>query len=104
MDLQEMATEDNKPKDVDREYVLSYSIVNEQSSFMLRQNLQRAMPNIPQLQYNTLAGTIVAFQDQENFHVINGKLIPCPMPLADSLSDSQSAYGLTILQVYMWGV
>lgn len=68
-----MATPDNKPKDVDREYVLSYSILNEQASFMLRQNLQKYLPNVPQLQYNTLAGTITSFQDQQNYHTINGE-------------------------------
>ena len=74
--VQDMATADNKPKDVDVEYMVSFTIINEGGSFMLRQNLAKYLPSLPQLQYATLAGTIATFQDQENFHSINGKTIP----------------------------
>ena len=70
--LQEMATDQNTPKDVDKEYVVNFSILNEVGSFMLRDNLAKYLPSIPNLQYSTLAGTITSFQDQQNFYVING--------------------------------
>jgi hypothetical protein len=67
-----MATADNRPKDVDREYVLSFGIVNEASSFMLRQNLATYLPSIPPLQYSRLVGSYPSFADSNEFHTING--------------------------------
>ena len=84
--LQEMATKNQDgqytPKDVDKEYVVNFSILNEVGSFMLRDNLAKYLPSIPNLQYSTLAGTITSFQDQQNFYVINGKSLPVVSSLA----------------------
>lgn len=69
-----MANEDSTPKDVDREYVLSFMITDEHASFMLRQNLANAFPSMPTLQYSSLVGSYASFADSEVFHNINGEL------------------------------
>lgn len=71
-----MATAENKPKDVDREYVLNFMIVSEASSFMLRQNIATYLPSVPQLQYSSLVGSYPSFADSNQFHTINGNLPP----------------------------
>lgn len=70
-----MATADNTPKDVDREYVMAFMITDEHNSFMLRQNLARAFPSLPTLQYSSLVGSYPSFADSESFHHINGELL-----------------------------
>ena len=76
MCMQEMATADNRPKDVDREYVLNFMIVNEAASFMLRQNIATYLPSVPQLQYSQLVGSYPSFADSNEFHTINGNFHP----------------------------
>ena len=68
-----MANEDLTPKDVDREYVSSFMITDEKSSFLLRPNLAAAFPSMPTLQYASLVGSYPSFGDSEGFPNINGK-------------------------------
>ena len=74
-----MATAENRPRDVDREYVLSFGIIDETASFMFRTNLQSYLPNVPPLQYKALAIDTPAFSDSNSMHTINGapSLLPC---------------------------
>lgn len=82
--LQEMATADNRPKDVDREYVTMFSVTNEASSFMLRANLQKFFPGMPEPQYESMADAVPAFAANENMHAINGMPMPTTIPSQQS--------------------
>lgn len=73
MRMQEMADENSRPKDVDREFVIMFSITNEASSFMLRANLQKYLPGVPNLQYSSLLDSVPEFITNMNFHAINGE-------------------------------
>lgn len=71
--VQDMANPDLTPKDVDREYVLSFMITDEHASFLLRQNLASAFPSMPTLQFSSLVGSYASFANSESFHNINGE-------------------------------
>lgn len=71
---QDMATKNSRPVDVDREYVMMFSVTNEASSFMVRANLQQFMPGLPVLQYGSLLDSVPAFSANTNMHAINGEL------------------------------
>ena len=50
-----------------------FSITNEASSFMLRANLQKYLPGVPNLQYSSLLDSVPEFATNMNMHAINGK-------------------------------
>jgi hypothetical protein len=42
----DMANDDGTPKDVDREYVLTFAILDEGHSFLLEKNMQTYLPKV----------------------------------------------------------
>jgi hypothetical protein len=70
--MQDMATSDNTPKDVDREIVLAFNINDETSSFLIRKNLKSFFPSLPSAQYYNLL-QLPSFQAPHNYHAINGE-------------------------------
>lgn len=91
--LQEMANEDLTPKDVDREYVVSFMITDEKSSFLLRPNLAAAFPSMPTLQYSSLVGSYASFGDSEGFANINGNFQALSLELG-AMIHCPSSHGL----------
>ncbi|KIZ07330.1 hypothetical protein MNEG_0617 [Monoraphidium neglectum] len=75
-----LANDDASPKDVDREFILSFSILDESHSFMLQQNLKKYLPKVAASENAT--ATLLedpGFVEANLKHTVNG-YIYCNLP------------------------